>query len=133
MRCRQIIRRATDLEREQNVEHAGDGEVAGCDLGGEGGFVAQELLKVLGLRWDHSLSSVDFISYRAPKPAQYGTVVVETVTEYTLLERKSQQTERKAVTFEEREAALESSKKIFLQAWNEYIEFLKTETEDNER
>ncbi len=78
-----------------------------------------------------SPSSVNFISYRPPKPTQYGTVVVETI--HARPERKSQQPERKAVTFEEREAALERSKKNFLQAWNDYIEFLKVETEENER
>lgn len=81
-----------------------------------------------------SASSADFISYRAPKSAHYGTVVVENVSESSRPDlRNSRPQDRQGASFEDKESALEISKKNFLQAWNDYIEFLKHETEENER
>ena len=79
-------------------------------------------------------SSADFISYRAQKSANYGTVVIENVTETSKPDlRHSRPPDRKVIGFEAREAALETSKKNFLQAWNDYIDYLKQETEDTQR
>ncbi len=53
-----------DLERDQHVEHAGDGEVASCDLGSEGGLVAQELLEYLSCAGMSSANILSMASFR---------------------------------------------------------------------